>query len=149
MKCDLFHRLLSVICAVLLLSVLTFPCLAESIDLSSFTDDDIIALLEQVNQEIVTRGIQKTATLAKGTYIVGRDIPVGSYVFTCLAAGDDWGNITVYSEQGAGKQLLWEVVSAPEDGEDPETIFMTLHDGDQLKSGVSFSLTISGGVMFK
>ena len=66
-----------------------------------------------------------------------------------MIVGDDWGNVTVYSEGGKGKQLLWEVVSAPEKGQDPETIFITLNDGDQLKSGVPFSLTIMSGALFQ
>ncbi len=41
------------------------------------------------------------------------------------------------------------VVSAPEEGEEPETIFITLGSGDELKSDVPFSLTIMPGAVFK
>ena len=105
--------------------------------------------MQRVNQEIVARGIQKTATIPKGAYIAGRDLPVGTYVFTCLATGDDWGNVTVYSEEGNGEQLLWEVVVAPEEGEAPETFIVRLSEGDRLKSAVSFSLTVFNGILFK
>lgn len=149
MKHGSLNRFLSLVCAIMLMVLCVVPALAESFNLASMTDTEIISLLEQVNQAIVTRGIQKTAKLAKGAYIAGKDIPAGSYVFTCLATGDDWGNVTVYSEGGAGKQLLWNVVSAPEEGQEPETIFITLNEGDQLKSGVAFSLTINVGVLFK
>ena len=64
-----------------------------------------------------------------------------------MAVGDDWGNVTVYNS--AGKLVTWEVVSAPEKGQDPETIFITLSDGDKLESGVPFSLTIMSGAIFK
>lgn len=84
-----------------------------------------------------------------GTYIAGKDIPAGSYIYTCLASGEDWGNVTIYSEKGEGDQLFWEVVAAPEDGEEPESFFITLNPDDQLKSGVPFSLTIYAGVSFK
>ena len=50
---------------------------------------------------------------------------------------------------GSGKLIIWEVVSAPEDGKEPETIFITLTDGDELKSGVPFALTIMSGAVFK
>lgn len=123
--------------------------LAEEIDLAELSDDEIVALMSRVQEEIVARHIEGTATLAGGTYIAGKDIPAGSYVFTCLAAGDDWGNVTIYSEKGEGNQLFWEVVSAPEDGEEPESFFITLNEDDQLKSGVPFSLTIYAGVSFK
>lgn len=121
----------------------------EEINLSPLSDDQLLALMQRVNQEIVARGIQKTATIPKGAYIAGRDLPVGTYVFTCLAAGDDWGNVTVYSEEGNGEQLLWEIVAAPEEGEAPETFLVRLSEGDRLKSAVPFSLTVFNGILFK
>ncbi len=145
-------RTISILIAcALLISLLTtaFVALAEGFDLSKYSNDEILELLDQVNDEVVKRGLNKTATLAKGTYIAGRDIPVGSYVYTCLATGSDWGNVTIYSDRGNGKQLMWEVVSAPEKDEERETIFITLNDGDQLKSGVPFSLTAGSGIVFR
>ncbi|MDO5435526.1 MAG: hypothetical protein Q4G19_04075 [Clostridia bacterium] len=136
-------------CLLLICALLAPAALAGAADLSAMTDDEIISLLDEVNAEIVRRGINKTAKLPEGAYIVGRDLPAGRYIFTSLATGDDWGNVTVYSEGGKGRQLLWEIVSAPEAGEDPDTIFVTLSDGDQLKSGVPFSLTIMSGAVFR
>lgn len=138
------------VCLLLLAAVIgTVPAAAEGSDLSRMSDDEIVALLRDVNSEIARRGIAKTATLAKGAYIAGEDIPCGRYMYTCLAKGDDWGNVTVYSERGAGKQLMWHVVAAPEKGEEPETIYITLNEGDELKSGVPFSLTIMPAVTFR
>ena len=145
------NRLAKVLACLLLFSLLfgAVRATAEGIDLSALTDDEIVALQHRVTAEFAERGLEKTATLAKGTYIAGDDLPVGKYVFTCLAKGDEWGNVTVYSDRGEGKQLLWNIVSAPEDGEDPDTLFITLNEGDQLKSGVSFSLTIMKGILFR
>lgn len=133
------------------LAIMAFAgcALAEDIDLSALTDDEIVALMGRVQEEIVARHIAGTATLAGGTYIAGRDIPAGSYVYTCLATGDDWGNVTIYSKKGEGKQLFWEIVSAPDEGAEPESFFITLNEDDQLKSAVPFSLTIYAGVSFK
>lgn len=141
-----FHRFA---CLLLVCCLLFSAAVADTVDLSSMSNDEIIALLNEVNEEIVRRGINKTAKLPQGTYIAGNDIPAGRYVFTCLAVGDDWGNVTVYSDGGKGKQILWNVVAAPEDGQDPTTIFITLNEGDQLKSGVPFSLTIMSGALFQ
>ncbi len=141
---------LLLVCTMLFaLFATTIIAFAEGFDLSKLNNDEILELLDQVNNEVVKRGLNKTATLAKGAYIAGRDIPVGSYVYTCLATGTDWGNVTIYSEMGNGKQLMWHVVSAPEKNQAPETIFITLNEGDQLKSGVPFSLTAGSGIVFK
>ncbi len=143
---SVFRRLFCLVLVCLLL----VPCaFAESINLSSLSDAEIVDLLKKVNAELVSRGINKTAKLPQGAYIAGKDIPAGKYIFTVMAVGDDWGNVTVYSEGGKGKQLLWEVVAAPENGQDSETIFITLNDGDQLKSGVPFSLTIMSAAIFQ
>ncbi len=136
-------------CLLLVCLLMVPAALADSFNLSSLSDAEIVELLTRVNAEIVSRGINKTAKLPQGSYIAGKDIPAGKYIFTVMAVGDDWGNVTVYSEGGKGKQLLWEVVSAPEKGQDPETIFITLNNGDQLKSGVPFSLTIMSGAIFQ
>ena len=123
--------------------------LAEGIDISTLSDDELVALMARVQEEIVARHIEGTANLAGGTYIAGKDIPAGSYIYPCLASGEDWGNVTIYSEKGEGDQQFWEVAAAPEDGDEPESFFITLNPDDQLKSGVPFSLTIYAGVMFK
>lgn len=133
----------------LLACMLLIPAfaMAETVDLKSLSDAEIVELLTQVNQEIVSRGINKTAKLAKGAYVGGKDLPVGRYIFTVMAKGDDWGNVTVYDS--TGKLITWEVVGAPESGEDPETVFITLNEGDKLESGVPFSLTIMSGALFQ
>ena len=135
---------------LLLIAVLLVPAAAaDSMDLSSLSNDEIVALLEKVNEEVVQRGISKTAKLPKGTYVAGTDIPAGRYIYTCLAVGEEWGSVAVYSDGGKGNQILWEVLTAPQEGQEPATIFMTLNESDQLKSGVPFSLTIMPGILFQ
>ena len=137
------------LCLLLAALFLSLPALAETVDLSKMTDDEIVSLLEAVNAEVVSRGINKTANLPQGTYIAGRDLPAGRYIYTCKAVGNDWGNVTVKPDGGAGKTSIWEVVSAPKDGEEPDTIFLTLNVNDELKSGVPFTLTIMSGAIFR
>lgn len=79
--------------------------MAEGIDISTLSDDELVALMARVQEEIVARHIEGTANLAGGTYIAGKDIPAGSYIYTCLASGEDWGNVTIYSEKGEGDQM--------------------------------------------
>lgn len=135
---------------VLLITLLLIPAaMADTVDLTAMTDAEVTALLEQVNQEIVTRGINKTAKLPQGAYIAGKDLPVGRYILTVLAKGDDWGNLTVKSQEGKGELILWDVVSAAETGEEPQTIFVTLSKDDKLDCDVPFSLTIMTGAVFQ
>lgn len=140
-----FRRFICCLFVCLLMIPMAF---ASTVDLSSMSDDEIIVLLTQVNQEIVSRGINKTAKLPQGDYIAGRDLPAGRYIYTSMAKGDDWGNLTVKSDEGSGKLILWEVVKAPEKGEE-ETVFITLNKGDELSSGVPFCLTIMSGAVFQ
>lgn len=133
---------------VLLMVFGTAQADTDGIDLSRLTDDQLLSLIKRANEELVKRGIEKTATLSQGTYITGIDIPAGKYIYTCLAKGSDWGNVTVRAKRGEGRQLLWEIVSAPSEGEAPQTIFMSLNEGDELKSGVPFSLTIQTSIKF-
>ena len=135
--------------AALLMLLAAFPAAAEGADLTALSDSELVALSARVNGEFARRGLPKTATLPKGAYTAGKELPSGSYIYTCLATGNDWGNVTVYADGGKGDQLLWNIVSAPDEGEEPETIYMTLNEGDQLKSAVPFSLTIMNGVVFR
>ena len=144
---------------LLVLAVMICGCFcacAEEIDLDGLSDEQIVELLQKVTEEMVRRGIEKSAKLPQGTYIAGRDIPCGRYVWTCLAKGNEWGNLTVYAHwvlaqttKFDAKQLLWNVVSAPDEGEEPDTVFLTLNEGDELRSGVPFSLTIMTGIVFR
>jgi len=128
------------IALILVLAVLLgFGAAAEEIELAHLSDEQVVALMRRVQEEIAARHIEKTATLTSGLYIAGKDIPAGSYVYTCLATGDDWGNVKIYSEED--KRLFWKALSAPDAGEAPETFFISLKSGDRLKSDVPFSLT--------
>ena len=61
------------------------------VDLSQYSDEEVVNLLNQVQTELVNRQIEKTATLEKGTYTVGKDIPAGEYVLFKGADSGDGG----------------------------------------------------------
>lgn len=70
--------------------------LAEGVlDLSSYSDSDLIALLAEVQEEIAARKIEKTAHLTAGTYIGGRDIPVGTYILAAAGTEDEHGIVSL------------------------------------------------------
>ena len=144
MKMSGFSRLL--LCFFLVTVFLVSTAMADLVDFSSLTDDEVLSLLDQVNQEVVSRGLNKTAKLPQGSYVAGKDLPVGRYIFTSMAKGEDWGNLIVKSDEGKGSLLLWEVITA---SDEPETVFITLNKGDKLESGVPFSLTIMSSAIFQ
>ena len=80
-----------VLALVLALTFLTVPlcaAVATGVELSSMTDQELTALKEQLDAEILERGIVKTAVIPTGFYTVGTDSPAGNYV---LSLGDiDW-----------------------------------------------------------
>ena len=65
---------------------------ADTIQLDTLTDDEIVQLLQDVQQEVVDRKIEKSAQLISGDYIIGKDIPVGAYVFST----DNEEEVTIY-----------------------------------------------------
>lgn len=148
MKKTILQRILPLF-AALFLACNPLPALAQEVDLAGMTDQEIILLVQQINQQLMDRGIEKTATLAKGSYYAGQEIPAGQYLFTCLATGNEWGYVTICTERGKGEQVFLELCLAPDEGEEPESFYITLKEGERLKSDVPFSLTILPGVVFK
>jgi hypothetical protein len=66
----------------LLLAVLiclgSFPTFAD-VDLSGYTQEELLTLRDIINKELLKRGIEKEVIVPIGTYEVGVDIPEGIY----------------------------------------------------------------------
>jgi len=148
-------KLLVAVLAACMMIISVGAAWADSIDLSGYTNEEIIELQDKVQAEVLNRHIEKTAALPVGTYVAGKDIPVGSYIYTVTVL-----NIEEY---GDGFQFGIVYVRTPEDPEDEypsklyecventtaASYYITLDEGDKLVSPVAFTLTISSGVMFK
>lgn len=120
----------------------------EATDFSGYGDEALLALLDDVQSEIVARKIEKTAHLTAGTYIGGRDIPVGSYILAAAGNENEHGIISLSSpndsEEGYSLKLYQH-----KNGEETYSVFVNIEDGDTLTLPFPYTLTISGGVMFK
>lgn len=84
--------------AALVLAVLSvFVCvgLAEGIDISSLSDDDLLAMNESIDREIEARGLGEFSVLPAGVYVVGEDIKAGGYR---LIGKDQQTFVLVFSE---------------------------------------------------
>ena len=84
--------------AVTLLALFVGFAYAEPLDYSGMSDDELIAVYQGALAEIQSRGlvIGEERTLREGKYIIGKDIPAGSYIITCIqtegeAVGDAYG----------------------------------------------------------
>ena len=87
-------KLLSVILAALILT--SAAALAE-VDLSGMSYAELLALRNQVQQELITRPEWKEVTVPPGLWTVGEDIPAGSYTLT-KALKRDSGNVCVWGK---------------------------------------------------
>lgn len=65
---------------------------ADGIDLSSMSFDELKELQQQINKEIISRPEWKEVVVPGGVWTVGKDIPAGFY---CISAGKDGGYVTI------------------------------------------------------
>lgn len=68
----------------LVLCLGSFPAFAD-VDLSAYTQEELLALRDSINQELLKRGIEKEVEVPPGIYVVGEDIPAGTYTITTHA----------------------------------------------------------------
>ncbi len=86
---------------LLVLLIAALPALGQDEQLRNLSDAQLQSLFESVKAEISRRGLNAVEmTLQEGKYIIGRDIPAGSYTITCLSTeGESLNN--VYSSLGS------------------------------------------------
>ena len=119
---------------------------AQIIDLSGYGDEELTALLYQVQAEIVARGIERTAALPNGTYVFGSDIPTGKYLLK-KSQTDTYGIVqqaAADDPEDEHPSKLYEFV-----GERDFEVFITGEEGDKLTIPFPCELTISAGVVFQ
>lgn len=120
----------------------------ELIDISQYSDEEIISLVAQFQTELVNRGIEKTASLNAGKYIGGKDIPAGTYVLFCKTDNNHHGIVWLRAADDLENDYpskLYEHIGF--DGE--ETFYIEIEEGDILNLPFAAELQISGGILFK
>ena len=136
---------------IVLCLIFTSVCYAETstIDITRLSDDEITDLSTQIQQEMVTRGMTKTASLQTGRYTGGKDIPAGAYILRCKTDADHHGIVWV---SAANDDLdndypskLYEHVSFDKE----ETFYIKIEEGGILNVPFPVELEISTGIMFK
>jgi len=134
-------RFLAVILAALLLTLTICSALAETIDLTALTDDELINLPQAIAAEMISRGLVKSAKLGSGKYTVGKDIPAGAYIIK----NEYKYSMNIHVKNSAGKNVynlaLWKT------GE--ETGKIDLSEGDVLDINGNILLTVYTGVVWE
>lgn len=131
--------------------------MADVPDISGLTDEEIIELNSLVNQAIVDRNINKSAELLRGRYLVGKDIPAGSYTVYCKYDKDSWwAEFDQYADETEEETISVHRVFGPEE-EDidkgilaiEDTWHVTLFEGNVISVSEPMTLTIYNGVVFQ
>ncbi|MGN1021451.1 MAG: hypothetical protein ACI4O7_13890 [Aristaeellaceae bacterium] len=134
--------------ACLLAAPMTFASAEATVDLSCMEDEQLVALLAQVQREIVARHIGKTASLTAGTYIGGRDIPAGAYILSAAGTGEDRGILSLRSADDPADRYPSKLYEYRK-GDESYSVFVTIGEGDTLAVPFPCTLTISCGIMFQ
>ena len=117
-------------------------------DLSSYTNDEVISLLDYVQEEIVSRKIERTATLEKGKYLGGKDIPAGDYILKKEANDGDSGIVWLKAKDDPEDDYPSKLYKFLDDDEEG-SFFISVEDGDLLSTPYRVTLTISAGLLFE
>ena len=120
----------------------------EIIDLSGYDDDTLVALLHQVQSEMVNRHIEKTAFLRAGTYVFGEDIPAGKYILARSELAEYGGDVGLFAAgetMDTGPSKLGEYIYSDDDFE----AYIVAEEGDWMIIEFPCDLTISPGAVFQ
>ena len=140
------NRIVAIVLAVVL-CVGLLPILAENkIDVKNISDSELVMLLKIVQQEIVDRKIEKTATIYQGRYIVGVDIPAGRYLIQCKNNDTLWTEVDVLYENGKKRRGRFTTYK-----DDVRKMELTLEEGDvvRIDGSGTITLTVSTGIKFE
>lgn len=134
------------LCFILLLLVFvinTCSALQNDIELSNYSDKEVIDLLHIVNQELVDRKLVKKAIVPKGTYVVGDDIPAGKYIVS-ITKEPDFGLKSVYVYDSSDRMVLWENFHGVDD-----RIVISLESGNVVKFETEVIMFTFTGISFE
>lgn len=87
------RKIFALVLTLTLLAVPLYAAIATGVDLSGMSIEELATLKQQLDAEMLDRGMVKSAVLPMGTYTIGVDIPKGSYE---LSSGDGDQGISHY-----------------------------------------------------
>ena len=75
------------LCCLFAIMFMTVFAIAEDIDLSGFTFEELAALRDRIQLEMMTRDEWQEVTVPQGLWEVGVDIPAGTWTVKCADLG--------------------------------------------------------------
>lgn len=118
---------------------------AVDIDLSKYSDEELIEIRQLINQEMINRKIVKSAKLPVGRYTVGVDIPVGKYVIEMQNKNMTSGPIIkVYKDISLEDIDFSNWLHSTE-----ETMIVDLKDGNVLETDEAIIISTYNGITFE
>lgn len=132
------------LCLLVALVLVGSIALAEVIDLSSMTDDDLLVLKEQVIQAVSERGLIKEFQLTAGVYIGGVDIKPCRYMLTATEVNDSVsiGLAKDAESLDSDKGVLFMDSEYFREGDEPKTYSLSIAEGNVLVIKTKGSMTI-------
>lgn len=124
---------------ILLICLMITPALAESIDLSAMSFDELRTLQTSISKELVTRPEWKSIPVPAGFYQVGVDIPAGKWCLKCGKSTYGYVSVRYGKHLNAAQNELempWdasEMISENGEGQNPESWDITLSEGYWLQ----------------
>ena len=86
--------------------IVALPVLGQTDEIRSLSDAQLQSLYESVKAEMSRRGLDAVEmTLQAGKYIIGKDIPAGTYQITCLSTEGEALN-NMYNSLGSAYDSL-------------------------------------------
>ena len=134
-----------IICLCCILLISTAYAAFENINFSSYSNEELIALETALQEEKISRGIAKTATVYSGKYTIGVDFPAGTYrVETSNGVAD---HLEVYN--ASGKRIASYAIGTA--SERSPIGKLELHDGETIEfDSCTLVFTVySGGIVFE
>ena len=127
--------------------------LAEiEIDISNFSDAELIALLEKIETSLMERNLQRTARLGKGTYVCGKDFPAGGYdILLPDDSKEQFVRLFAYSAarlESNGKTGNPDIIDGAFLHKD-EAFHVYLSEGDRIDIAADVLFTISNPIIFE
>lgn len=123
-----------IICIIICL-IIPVCVIAENVDISSLSFDELRDLQTRISRELITRPEWKSVPVPPGMYLVGRDIPAGEWTITCGEAEYDYIRIVCGTKTNESKTAIYnpkefeKMIYKNSNGTELEKLTVVLYEG--------------------